>query len=64
MPSLNYLHSLVDLVGLLRWRQQKDKIHEVLNSLFNVRGDEIMKVSLNAQLYVFFDKQTNERTNK
>jgi hypothetical protein len=37
---------LVDLVGLLRWRQHKYKIPEVLDSLGRVRGDEIMKVSI------------------
>ncbi|CAB3995598.1 dedicator of cytokinesis 1-like, partial [Paramuricea clavata] len=33
----------LDLVGLLRWRQHKRKIPEVLDSLVRVRGDEIMK---------------------
>ncbi|XP_028418847.1 dedicator of cytokinesis protein 3-like [Dendronephthya gigantea] len=33
----------LDLVGLLRWRQHKHKISEVLDSLVRVRGDEIMK---------------------
>ena len=43
--KLSVFTFLVDLVGLLRWRQEKDKIPEVLASLVNVRGDEIMKVS-------------------
>ncbi len=51
---LNYLPFLVDLVGLLRWRQHKRKIPEVLDSLVKVCGDEIMKVSVMQSCIVFY----------
>ena len=37
---------VVDLVGLLRWRQQKRQIPSVLTSLLKIDGEEIVKVIL------------------
>ena len=42
----------VNLVGLLKWRQQKAKIPDVLVSLAKVPGEEIVKVSFDEILQV------------
>jgi hypothetical protein len=34
----------VDLVGLLRWREQKHQLQSVLQSLIKIDGEEIVKV--------------------
>ncbi|XP_012553779.2 dedicator of cytokinesis protein 1 isoform X1 [Hydra vulgaris] len=33
----------VDLLGLLKWRRQKEKLHQILPALVNVSGQEIVK---------------------
>ena len=35
---------LVDLLGLLKWRSQKDKLSDILPALMKVSGEEIVKV--------------------
>ena len=41
------IHSLctVDLLGLLKWRQQPDRLEENLKGLMRVSGEEIVKVN-------------------
>ena len=41
----------VDLLNLLKWRSQKEKLGTILPALMKVNGQEIVKVVLN--LYYF-----------
>jgi len=39
-----YVFSIVELLSLLKWRQEERKLDRILKNLMNVDGEEMVKV--------------------